>query len=202
MLLYDNADDVKAKLAGTLCYHGGKACLVREAMPDFDHEQQKEIYLLRLQFLNSRHYKTVKLDDPDFNYMRFNLGYSNHGHSAVWWYRIPIKQYHQGLRHNQLKKRLTNPAYAGHVEFGLNLPICNMMEAVYPDFEQCVKDLKDGDANVSAFHQDFAASWDKVHKDLIIEYKGVQVGSLISRDNFNLMDEYKHLTEALKEAVA
>lgn len=197
MLLYDNLEDAKVKLVSTFCYHKGKAVMVREVLED-----EGQSFILRLQGLNARNYTHTKLDDPAFNYMNFNLGYSNHKHAAAWWYRIPFKQYRQGLKHDQVKRRASNSGFYHEVEFGFNKPITDMMENIYPKYEECEKLLKDQNASIMAFHKDFACTWDHIHQDLIVEYKGTSIGSMTSPKNIKLLDDYAHLTEALREAVA
>jgi hypothetical protein len=195
MLQYDNLEDVRSKLLGTYIYYDGKVHLVKDAM-----EVEMGKYALKLATPNARNYKTAFLNDEGLNFMRYNLGYSNHGHSAAWWYRIPLKQYRQGLKAEQVRPFASKEEFLHRVEFGMNKPIIDMLENVYPKFEEIEKPLKDRNAEVLAFHKDFAACWDHIHKDMILEYKGKAIGCF--KKDFELMDEYQHLIEALKEAVA
>lgn len=196
MLLYDNLEDVRSKLLGTYVYYEGKAVLVKDIG-----EVTPGTYMLTIVPPNGRSRKNCLLDDPNLNYMRYNLGYSNHGHSAAWWYRMPLKQYRQGLKNEQMRLYASKDEYLHRVEFGFNKPITDMLEGVYPKFEEIEKPLKDKNAEVIAFHKDFAASWDAIHRDMVLEYKGKSIGCF-KKNDFELMEEFQHLTEALKEAVA
>lgn len=194
MLLYDNIEDVKTKLIGTYVYYDGKAMFCKDCSIN-----EKEKFVIGLMAPNARNRKWVELDDPKLNYMNFNLGYTNGMKWAVWWYRIPQRQYRQGLRHDQVGMLASNDMFKHYAELNFNKPTFEMMENIYPKFEEIFKPLQDGHANIMAFHKDFAATWDKFHKDLIIEYKGTQFASF--KKDFEIVDEYAYLTEALKEAV-
>lgn len=217
MLSYDNLEDVRAKLNGTLCFYAGKAILVKECytgqqgidnemfakeylakFPKFD---PKKDFAVSLMEPGGRAKRFVLLSDPLLNYMDFRLGYVNHAQVAVWWYRQPIRQYKQGLKHEQLGYQCSNKAYQGHFDFSFSRPVADMMENTYPVFADAVGRVKAGDANICAFHKNFAVSWDVVHQDVILEYKGRQIGHSAGTNSFKLMEDCQHLTEALKEAM-
>lgn len=199
MILYDILDDAKNKLVGTIVYYKGKAVFVKDVQPmDTDDGVKYVVYMANL---NGGKRMTALLDDPDLNYMNFNLGYANaHGY-ACWWFRHPMRQYAQGLKAGQLGRVASRREFYD-MGFNYNGSICKMLENSYPKFQEIEKELKDEDQLAIAFHRDFAASWDKVHRDMIIEYKGRLIGHSTNLKDFELMDEYKYLTEALKEAVA
>ena len=204
MLLYDNFEDCKTKLSGTYVYYDGKAAFVKDVFNWVDEHTgaQTGEYGLGIITSNSRNRSAVKLSDPKLNYMDFNLGYANYGDAAVWWFRIPNKQYSQGLRYNQLGRYSTSMAHYQNAELNWSKPSIDMLENRYPKFSLAEEWVKTDKAAVQAFHKDFAISWEPVHKDLILEYKGKQVGHFTDPKHINLLDEYKHLTEAIREAVA
>jgi hypothetical protein len=195
MLLYDNLEDAKTKLVNTICTHQGKAVLVNKV----SEVEKPGNFIISCVQTNVRSHISVNLADPDFNYMKFNIGYSNHGHSAGWWYRIPVKQYRQGLKSEQMRLNVSNPHFRD-IEFQFNRPIADMVENKYPSFVEAEVMLKRGEAHILAFHKDFACTWDEIHHDLIVEYKGKKIGSMISPNNFKLLSDYTFLTEALREA--
>lgn len=195
MLLYDSLEDVQGKLQGTLCYYGGKATVIKSVSSNENGD-----FVLSAQIRGAVRSKLIKLDDPELNYTNYNIGYSNMGYDAVWWCRKPVRQYKQGLRSDQMKAFSFRRDSAEH-NFGFSSPICDMLENNYSDIEICMEHLREGSAEVLAFHTNFAMSWDKIHKDFILEYKGRQIGSSDNLSSFSLMDEYKYLTEAIKEVI-
>jgi hypothetical protein len=197
MLLYDNMEDVRSKLSGTICYYKGNAVFVKEIAQAGDGNG----YVLIVTPIGSRSKAIVNLSDPELNYMSFNLGYTNHGGAACWWYRHPIRQYRQGLRADQLGCKASRQEFYD-VAFDFSRPVADMLENIYPKFSEAEKKLKDSDATIIAFNRNFAASWDHVHKDMVLEYKGKPIGHSTNLRDFKLMDDYKHLTESLMEAVA
>lgn len=216
MLIYDNLEDVRNKLNGTLCYYKNKAVMVKESYPAVHAEQNgmltkeylagkgplEKDFAIVLVDPGGRAKRTVLLTDKEFNYMDFELGYANQNPVAVFWYRQPIRQYRQGLRHEQLGYNVSNKAFKGMMEFGFGRPIADMMENIYPKFSEAVTMLKNQEATIIAFHRNFAISYDEVHNDLILEYKGKLIGHTDANMNWQFMPNFEHLAEALKEAVA
>ncbi len=198
MLLYDNLEDTMSKLHGTIVYYGGLAALVREVNPD--DVEQKLPYLLTLQ-TKGRNYITCPINDPKFSYKDYNLGYANHGSAASWWYRKPMKQYRQGLRADQMNSIFSRPNIYGRARWEFSNSIIQMLENNYPKIDTCERNLKEGEVEVMAFHRDLAMSYDRIHKDFIIEYRGKIAGQTNNLKDFSLLDEYKYLTEAIKEAM-
>lgn len=216
MLVYDNLEDVRAKLNGTICYYKNKAIYVKECHNaldafnagyfDKDYNEGKAPkageFCCVATLPGGRSKLTFLLTDPEFNYMDFQLGYANHNQMAVYWYRQPIKQWRQGLKDNQLAYNVSSPGYKNMFGFEFGKPIAEMMENKYPKFNDAVSTVKSGEHVVVAFHRDFAVSWDKVHEDVVLEYKGRCIGHGTNPHNFKLMEQYSHLAEAVKEAVA
>jgi hypothetical protein len=197
MLHYDNLEDAKTKLVGTYAYYKDEAVLVKDIIL-----MDNQKYGVKVLKLGARTSTVIFLHDPDFNFMKFNLGYSNHQHSSVWWYRIPAKQYRQGLKAEYVKRRATNQVYEIQTDFSFSKPIVNMLQNIYPSFEETQQALKDELVTIMAFHKDFALTYDRIHTDFIVEYKGVSIGCLNSPKEMKLMEPYQFVTEALKEAIA
>lgn len=200
---YDNIDDVKSKLVGTIVYYDGVPVVVKAA----DFHPEGGFGVITSTHLVGRTTVMRKIDDPLLNYMKFNLGYSNNNHGAVWWYRVPQRQYRQGLKAEQMRytcsERSLNPGYNFQATESINRMLLNK----YPDIDTIEKKFRDNEVNtVMAFHKNFAMSYDRIHDDMVVEYKGQLIGCIakeFGRDQptFKLMNEYIHLNESLKEAV-
>ena len=202
-LLYDNLEDAKTKLQGTFCMYDGKAAIVRavDLVDDLPANERK--YRIHGSYgFNGRAFHCT-LDDPKFNYRDFNLGYAvrEDGLGAVWYYRRPIRQYQQGLNSKQVHYKTSRRELA-NVNFQHTKAISLMLENKYPTCEEVADSLRSGLEVIRAFHKDFAATHDPIHGDLILEYKGEQIGHTTGKNAFKLMDRYTHLREPLMEAIA
>lgn len=197
-LKYDNLDDAKTKLFGTYCMFKDKAFVVKlvELEPGTVNK-----YVVQGSYMGSGRGITCSIDDADFNCSNYNIGYVNVMRAAAWFYRIPFKQYRQGLRHDQVGVKYSQRAFSD-ITFQPGKPLCAMLENSYPDFETSSGLLRAQEANIVAFHKDFAMTLDHIHKDFILEYKGANIGFTNNLKDMNLTEEYKHLTESLKEAVS
>src|SRR5690606_29840516 len=116
------------------------------------------------------------LSDPEFNYREFNLGYANAGVYAGWWYRRPHKQYSQGLKKHQMGWRTSHPGYHPDEPFGFTKSFIQMLENNYPHLDVCQQQLRDHVRLAIAFHRDFALTWDEIHNDFLLEYRGKKIG--------------------------
>ena len=76
-----------------------------------------------------------------------------------------------------------------------------MLEGVYPSYSQVESALRGNEIRIGAFDRNFAASFDELHEDIIIEYKGVIVGHSVGKKEFRLKPIHEHLQESLMEAV-
>lgn len=193
---YDNLEDAKSKLLGTYCYYKRQAVLVKTIEIGAD-----GIYYASVYTLSGNHRKTITLDDPDFNCSDFNIGYVNYEGAAIYFYRVPGRQYRQGIRGDQLGAKASQRHYLDHKDFNMGRHVSDMMENIYPRPEECERKLKEEGKPIVAFHKNFAATWDRLHSDYILEYKGQLIGHTKDWKRFELMEEHLHLTEALKEAV-
>jgi hypothetical protein len=201
---FDNIDDVRSKFNGTIVYYDGKPANVKtsgyQEGPDGNAILNK--FRLSLAFMNSKSI-LVNLEDPLLNYKNYNLGYVNYKHNAVWWYRKPIKQYQQGLKNGQMGYISSDPYFMVEEQMNFSMPYIMMLSNQYPALETCEKILREQITKQAAFHKDFALSWDPIHEDFVLEYRGKKVGaSLNSKLNeFKLMSDNRHLAEALSEAL-
>lgn len=194
---YDNIEDVRSKLLGTIVYYNEAPVVVKDVQQS--PEKTFDVFFTKSFF--GRGFETKPLTDPGFNFSRFNIGYANHGaNGAVWWYRQPAKQYQQGLKANQLSYRTSGVGHVG-VMFKVGQPIEQMLLNKYPNYDEALKTIHSVDDNISvAFHKDFAVSWDKIHKDALLEYKGKLIGYMPGSE-IKLIDEFQHLYEPCKEAI-
>ena len=204
MLLYDNFDDCKSKLLGTIIYYKGQAVYVKDIQPEPDPTGTFYVdYSLKIAHVDKRGMTDVKLSDPDLNFMEYQLGYANFQGTALYWYRKPVKQYKQGLKAEQLNYKIANPNHVLHEHpFSFNRSVINMLEGRYPSIEGAKDLLKAGAAGVLAFHKDFAFAYNDVFEAYELEYKGVKIGHTADLVNVNLTDKYAYVKEALMEAVA
>lgn len=196
-LKFDNVEDARAKLNGTYCYFKGQAIIVKNV----EKHPENGRYYMRTTNLNGGVGPTVFTDDPDFNCYDYNLGYVNWMHSVVWYYRAPARQYRQGLRSDQVRSICANGDGRDRAGFAASQNLANMLENVYPRAEEVKHLIESGEYQVVAFHKNFAAKWDRIHGDFIVEYKGKLIGHTKDFHDFKLMEEYVHLTEAIREAV-
>jgi hypothetical protein len=195
MVVYDNLDDAKAKLVSTFVTYEGKAAFVKDVKKVLTN------YFAVLSFSDRDSLKSVSLDDPKFNYMTFNIGYQNCSSAAIWWCRIPVKQWQQGLKHSQCKYYVSQTPDDFMPQLGWNKYTIDMLEDNYPKFETVQSALLNGKCRSRAFHRDFALIWNPIHKDFIVDYKGKSVGHLSSRKDVALMEDFEHLHETLKEVL-
>lgn len=201
---FDNIDDVKSKFVGTICYYDGNPIMVKTA--SFQCDENGKFIPMRFELTVVPYgdkSRVIKLEDPLFNYKEYNLGYANNAHYAVWWYRVPYKQYQQGLKKEQLHYISSDPHFMVEENFNFSKPYVCMLSNDYPNMDLCEKVLKDQKTKMAAFHKDFALSWDDIHEDFVLEYRGVKVGASLNGNlkEFKLTADYKHLAEALMEAL-
>lgn len=193
--LYDNMEDARTKLNATLCMYNDRAIQIKEVAPDDDGQPRH----LLIRAPRNLAINTIDIDDPDFNCTRFNIGYVNNDGCATWWARRPLRQYRQGLRYDQMVEFSPHPGYKGRMKFDFTTPVLAMMENSYPTFETCEQKLKDKIVLNIAFARDFAASWDDIHDDMLIEYKAKKIGMSHKFKKFKLLKEYEYLQETLAE---
>lgn len=197
---YDNLEDAKAKLLNTVVYYDEVPVLVKDVVQDPYSDGGFQIVFT--QSLIGRGLETKPIASSGFNFTRFNIGYANYAHGALWWYRLPAKQYQQGLKGNQLSYKGVGVQSQLGTSFKPSQTIELMLLNKYPDFDDALKTIRSSaDEGMSvAFHKDFAMSWDKIHKDLLLEYKGKLIGHMPGND-IKLIDEFEHLYEPCKEAI-
>ncbi len=195
---YDNLDDARTKLAGTYCLYKGKALTVKQV--DQFPDNGTKFLAWGPNMFNGRNVQ-FEVEDPDFNCSDYNIGYVNMNCCSVWFYRVPAKQWRQGLRYDQCKAKYTNKEYAQMVSLKACKQVAEMLENKYPIFNNAKDLVVSGDVAVMAFHKDFALSRDRIHQDWLIEYKGTTIGFMDGKRSTKLMDEHEHLTEALREVI-
>jgi hypothetical protein len=194
---FDNLDDVNSKFSGTICYYNGQAFVVKQAihMPDGH----------AFGVMGSTQNKALQcaVDDPLFNYKNYNLGYANAYSIAQWWFRKPQRQYKQGLKETQMG-RAASMICPDDQGWQFSKAFVAMLENRYPDLELVKKTLMTQEKKVLAFDKDFALSYDDVHDDYIIEYRGYKIGNSLNSKltDFRLLDNHKHIQEALQEVLS
>lgn len=197
MIHYDTVEDASAKLTSTICYYEDKAVTVKIVQGG----DTPGAIMAGIVGRDWARAKYVNIKDPKFRYTKFNLGYANHGQVAVWWCRIPMKQWRQGLRADQMQRFASNAMYNDYGRWGFDKSICGMLENQYPHIDDCRKILTDKTSYNIAFHKDFGLSWDNLHQDFILEYRGKNIGTSHDLKKFNLTDEHKYLGEVVAETL-
>jgi hypothetical protein len=202
---FDNLADLQAKFDTSIVMYGGKACVVKQSLHQLDPAGNhiKEQYMFVVCAYGGRN-KTVKLEDPLLSWKDYNIGYANTKQTAAWWYRVPLKQFRQGLRREQMGYLHPSPYHMPNENFGMNKQFVSMLENDYPSLDQCEQILKDQVSETIAFHKNFALSWDDLHEDFILECKGKRVGVSINNclTEYRLKPEFGYLAESLQEAIA
>jgi len=200
---FDNLDDFTTKFAGTVCYYKGEPVFIKSCHQDIEFDPIKEKHVdkgYKLIFtVASGRADTCNVEDPLFNYRDYNIGYANLNGNAVWWFRKPVKQYRQGLKIEQL-------GCLGQFDgngFCFKTPYINMLANKYPSIEDTAKAVREGNVFSSAFHKDFALTWDELHEDFILNYRTSKVGVSLNHklDEYRLLPEYNYLAESLSEAL-
>lgn len=206
---YDNLADARAKLQGTLGYCDGRGAFFREIGVRLSKSEPiVEEYYVRVEFLtydeNNPKSCTKNILDPAIGYMKFSIGYINSQAYATWFYRNPVRQYRQGLRHDQMSFQDESAGWRNpHINqfhiFGANSDTGLMLENKYPTFDEALNQLKSKVSSKVAFHKDFAVFTDGLRGDLVLEHKGIPAAFGKNNNQFMCSEEFKFLREAMSE---
>jgi hypothetical protein len=204
---FDNLDDVTNKFVATLVMYNKKAALVKAV--HYQEDKGKVILdkfrlVLSIAQADQNAAAIVNLDDPLLKYTDYNLGYANHKKYAAWWYRVPLKQYRQGLKRDQMAYNVSYPGVVPDDNFGYSMPWIRMLENEYPSLDTVGRLLLDNMVEAISFHKNFALAWDNLHEDYILEFKGKKVGVSLNKGltEYRLLPEFRFLAESLQEAIA
>lgn len=204
---YDNVGDANAKLVGTLAYYDNKGIYIQEVLIGTPTAPGGSTIVVVFSYPGSKKTGSCMLDDSKLRYMQYNIGYVNHRGNSAWFYRMPVRQYRQGLRGDQLGSRdETNLARTVNIRFGdiarQTTAFTDMIENNYPGIEEVVKQLEEHPEYVKmAFHRNFAMYRDKFRKDYVIEYKGQPIGFKADIDGpCQMTDDFVFLREELQRA--
>lgn len=195
---FDNLDDVVGKFLNTICYYDGRPVKVDNIQHSDD---IKGSFTLLLKGELGPHF-LCDISDPLFNYRDFNLGYANLSQYATWLYRKPLKQYQQGLKRNQVAY-LSGLPMDGLADdgFGFSKNYLKMLKDVYPSMKVCAKQVKAQARRSAAFHRDFALSYNLLHEDFTLEFRGKNIGISGDLKYFKLAPEHEYLRETLHEVL-
>lgn len=195
---FDNIDDVISKFVGTICYYAGKPVRVDKVTTS----QDGTSFTLIIKGTNPPVSVAIDISDPKFSYKNFNLGYANTPGFACWWFRRPLKQYQQGLKRNQVNFLCATPgAMLVDDGFGFTKNYISMLSDEYPSVASCAKLVSIGERISAAFHRDFAVSFDPLHGDFTLEFRGKNVGITSDLKAFKLAPAHEHLRETLQEVL-
>lgn len=197
---YDNINDAKNKLGGTMVYFDGSAVGCRQVE---ELETGMRILLCPFNNPNGRG-KWEDILDKRLAYMEYNIGYVNDYEYATWFMRMPYKQYRQGLRVDQCEYRDESgqfrvPGLAQQQILNYNDATAKMLENKYPSFEEAHELVKSGKAQKMAFHVDFAIYKDRLHGRIVLEHKGIPTAFEDLNKTFKCMPELAWLRESIRE---
>lgn len=193
---FDNLNDVTSKFVNTICYLKDEPVYVKAAFHD-DKDNKKFILSVSPYAGESQ---LVDVHDPNFRYRDYNLGYCNHG-TATWWYRRPARQYQQGLKPEQVRFYTETGLGQPKSNFGFVKPYVEMLRNKYFSFEEAAKLTRDGKMPVSAWHKDFALTWNGADSIIYLEYRASRIGVIDPNGEPQLYPEAEYLQEALQEAL-
>jgi hypothetical protein len=201
---FDNLKDVQDKFTGTICMHEGHPIYIKGVNSKMNQAAGQYEYILTVQQYGGKAY-FLEVNDPAFCYRDFNLGYANTPEGrAFWFFRLPKRQWQQGLKRDQLAWLFAGGYAVPEQGFVFKRPYVDMMMNKYPSMKECETMLRNGDVTNIAFHKDFALQWDELHQDFILECKAKKVGVSLNGQlkEFRLLPDYDHLAESLQEAIA
>lgn len=202
--MLDNLKDVRQKFEKTLVYYDGKAHWVGQCS-ESDGGNEFSLLLYTAEALNklqgAAKPKWVKVIDPLLQYRLYNIGYLQYADATCpWLYRVPYRQYKQGLHlPSQVCSNMHEGGLVDWVSF--NDKVAAMLENQYKPLEECMKSVFDDHTSTWAPHKDFALRFDRLHSDFIIEYKGIDVGSLSKDRSHRFLPETSYLHETFREEV-
>lgn len=204
---YDTVQDARAKLQGTLAYYGDTSVYIHEITEYLPDPNANVLGMrCRLNWLTDMTAKrqTVDITDLKFRYMEFNIGYINAYQYATWFFRMPFRQYRQGLRNDQCQFRDESGLWRNinvnqaHI-LGATAETGFMMEDKYPSFEEALKGVRDKTAIKIAFHRDFAISQDGLRGEIVLEHKGIPTAYADTGMIFKCNSELNFLRETISE---
>jgi len=135
----------------------------------------------------------VDLRKAGINFAPLELGYVNHRHGLSYITRDPRRMWKQGLSYEHIKS-LRGEIHEDMLKCSeMNDTLTN----VFPSLEDTYRKVVD-DAVSVAFHRDFAFNT-KDYPNIVLEYKGKNVGKLDNNLDFEVSEEFFYLKEMLQE---
>lgn len=143
-------------------------------------------------FLGSDEVSVCKLEEVDVTPIK--LGYINLPIRAEYFFRIPSRQYKQGLREGTCANQAGRRSNITH-----SRQLVNCMLGIYPSVDQCVETLVNGESQSVAFGRKYAVAakgggtggFGLLYKDKVVG--GINGISLVAK----LSKDYEFLTEDL-----
>lgn len=179
--MYDCVDYTRTRLLETIIRKGDNPVFVTNVYDD------EGIYISGYYIKDN---KPISGKLEEFNLQPIPLGYVNYNKKAIYATRMPMrKDWKQGLRTNNFvlgENRLDRS-----IKWSM---IVNTVKNIYPTFQKAVDKVRN--INSLAFHRDFA-----IHKNGMIEYKGVLQVATYDFDTGNISLNKEWIREALNEAI-
>lgn len=137
-----------------------------------------------------------RADIKTFDFSPLPLGYINLDIEVDYLQRLPARFYHQGIRNNVLVSK------ARRVRDLWTKSLVNCVMGVYPQFEDCVEAIYNGEAKEKAFARKFCIGVSQRGRhDFSIYYRGnAKVGTLDAKSlRYELGKDHMFLKESLEE---
>jgi hypothetical protein len=198
---YDNITDARSKLEGTYCLYRNKAVCIRMIYHTGGEENlDNGDYIAKATYIESGKSAIFPINDPEFNCSDYNLGYYSRSGKAAWFFRSPAKQWQQGLKTNQLSSISSKYGKDAFV-VNINVGLAQMLENRYDYIAPSLEFLKSGALETVPFHRNFAMSYEPIHEDYLLEYKGAIFGFTKDFENIEIKSGFQHLRESLNEVI-
>lgn len=142
--------------------------------------------------------KKGRITDGKFDLSPVPLGYINYNGSACYMQRIPARKYKQGLSSTNLSCNNQAILTREVIQSG---SMYRCIIGSYPSIEDCFATKDIMDVKSIAFSREWAIRF-RGGKNYLM-YKGRKIVGTINEDNeYELMDEYRYLTESLEGVLA
>lgn len=202
---YENLEDARMRLRGTVVLYSGEPFYVR----DVQRPQTKEDGIFRVignllpltgreGFEEAAGVEMKKfISSKNFDIGAFRMGYVNSPNGAFYCSRLPNRQQKQGLSGDTFSGKTNKGKPVPFTTFTTTKEVINMVKNDYPSFEVAKRALVKVPA--VAFSRDFCLEKDEILEELQhLYHKGTKVGAILG-GNLVLGKKFTCLKESLEE---
>lgn len=187
-MIYDNVQYAADRLSDTVIRYKGKTVYL----------SHKGMWNYVALDLATRGSCDIDIRDKDVDISPLPLGYVNYQVNAYYVQRKPERRWKQGLSPTSVV--FHRKGILGGADLVISKEFSDCVNNIYPSVGDTVNKLVVGEAASIAFSRDFCLVCNERGRDLILEYKGVTVGTC-NGEAFRLNIKYSYLKEALEEAL-